>query len=355
MIGTLVCHKSQLYIILLVAIVIIQLSWNPSSLVHYFHQEKKQEEKRSVSQQPRPRVACFFMVGETDLKHALSVRYAWGRKCTKFVIVANGIGASRQLDQDTRMVDISSIIQEQLQQRGYSKNNKNNSTTIPYTSFPSAQNETKSTLALKSFYSWLAMAELFANDGSDDDMDYIMKADQDTYMHMDNYLKYLQRDFRPNQHAFIGRVFQAEGNFHRPFVSGLSITLSRATLRLLYDQASIDRDGSKCTAKEFGVYYQALEDYALAECLQSLGVYPARTRDSQGRERFMHFNPSFHQKGTNGPDWYQSFSFGDAPLPPSDEACAFHYVNQEHQNDTLVYKSDGLWHWDGDKNSHSTE
>lgn len=333
--------SNELYVILVLVVVTIQLLCNPTP----FFQDSAEKRHRP------PRVGCFFMAGKSDFELALSVRYAWGRKCTKFVIVTNGV-ASHRLDFEDRttILDISSVIRAQLRQRGYHSEgkNENKNSSLPYTSFPSSLEETKSSLSLKSFYSWLAMADLFAN-GNDaaDDMDFVMKADPDTYMLMDNYLSYLRRGFCSREHAHIGRVFRADGDFRRPYVSGLSVTLSRSTLLLFADSASIDGDErSKCAAEDFVGQHEA-EDYALSECLQSLGVYPAWTRDSEGRERFMHFSPSFHEISggkRDSPSWYRRFSFGKA-LPPSPEACAFHYVAQERQNDTLVYEPGGSWYW----------
>jgi len=173
-------------------------------------------------------------------------------------------------------------------------------------------------------------------------------------------LEFHYAEYSPIEHAYIGRVFKAGGDHHRPYVSGLSVTMSKATLRLFHKSASIDQEHSKCSAKEFGLWYGPLEDYALSECLMSLGVYPAHTRDEQGRERFMHFDPLFHSSGKSGPEWYRKHSFRNdgvatnnnnktAPASSSccsPEACAFHYVKAEHQNDTLVYGEDEFWHWE---------
>ena len=205
-----------------------------------------------------------------------------------------------------------------------------------YINFPRGNDETKRDLSLKSFYSWCYMARKFG-DGSivsnDDDsvssssirqqqqqqqqqqkIDYIMKVDPDTYMIMNNYLQYLASHYHPSQHVYIGRVFKINGNHNEPFVTGLSVTLSITTAQLAFvDKSRMkeneDLEHYECTAEAF-MKGNAADDYILSRCLSSLGIYPAYTRDTFGRERFLHFNPSDHVYHTNEePEWYKNYSF----------------------------------------------
>ena len=245
-----------------------------------------------------------------------------------------------------------------------------------YINFPRGNDETKRDLSLKSFYSWCYMARKFG-DGSivsnDDDsvssssirqqqqqqqqqqkIDYIMKVDPDTYMIMNNYLQYLASHYHPSQHVYIGRVFKTNGNHNEPFVTGLSVTLSITTAQLAFvDKSRMkeneDLEHYECTAEAF-MKGNAADDYILSRCLSSLGIYPAYTRDTFGRERFLHFNPSDHVYHTNEePEWYKLYSF--TPHNPrsgccSNEACAFHYVDLKRMNDTLLWDEVfGVWHW----------
>lgn len=304
-----------------------------------------------------PRVACFFMVDKKSTEQAVSVRYAWGNKCAHFVIVTNGAGPE-QIDNKTLIVGVDHLIEKELNASGFIPVVGAFSSTDDghtYTSFPHPDAETKKALTIKSFYSWLFMARRY---GNDPDVDYVMKADPDTYMLMDNYLSYLARDFSPTRHAYVGRVFKVAGNYRDPFVTGLSVTLSRATMQLLSRSATIEKNvNNECSAEEFATYGEQ-DDYAFAQCLQSLGVYPAYTRDSRGRERFMHLSPSQHLGGDSSPDWYDTLSF--SPTKPrnaccSDEACAFHYVPPSRQNDTLLWDSVfEMWHW-GDSLQNRTD
>ena len=254
----------------------------------------------------------------------------------------------QQVGNNTILVDIHYVIESELQTRKIVNNNTNTSDEIlRYTTFPKPKNETKQYLSIKSFYSWLYMARMYANQ-----VDYIMKADPDTYMLMDNYFHFLSHNYKPTQHVYVGRVFKTNGNYHDPFVTGLSATISQTTAKLLLSKSTIHKNESSnpvCSAEEF-VNGGEADDYTLAQCLSSMGIYPSYTRDDLGRERFLHFNPDDHVFGSNHqPEWYSRYSF--TPHTPrsmccSDEACAFHYVGLDRQNDTLVWdKLFGLWHW----------
>jgi len=324
-----------------------------------------------------PTVACFFMVNQQSTEMAVSVRYShWGKRCTHFVIVTNGgiVDGEQYIDKNTILVDVHRVIQLELEAWGATTNFfygnhsgvLSNTTTIPkipsYATFPPPDDEIKQNLGLKAFYSWMYMTRNYASR-----VDYIMKVDPDTYMLMDNYLRYLAEYYKPTQHAYIGRVFKGE---HLAFVTGLSITLSRTTAQYLLSKSAIHKRNKKsdehdnnsggydhhnypdeCTAEQFEGN-GAVEDYSLSACLSSVGVFPSYTRDGLGRERFLHFDPSYHVLGSDeqqAPEWYRRFSF--TPLRPrnmccSDEACAFHYVYGGRQNDTLVWDTFfGWWHW----------
>jgi hypothetical protein len=303
-----------------------------------------------------PSVACFFMVDQKTIEKAMAVRYShWGKRCTQFVIFSNGISSSEKVkeqqvvDNNTILVDIHYVIESELQTRNIVNNNNTNASDeiLRYTTFPQPKNETKQYLSIKSFYSWLYMARIYANQ-----VDYIMKADPDTYMLMDNYFHYLSHNYKPTQHVYVGRVFKTNGNHHDPFVTGLSATISQTTAKLLLSKSTIHKNESSnpvCSAEEF-VNGGEADDYTLAQCLSSMGIYPSYTRDDLGRERFLHFNPDNHVFDSNHqPEWYSRYSF--TPHSPrsmccSEEACAFHYVGLDRQNDTLVWdKVFGLWHW----------
>jgi hypothetical protein len=126
-----------------------------------------------------------------------------------------------------------------------------------------------------------------------------------------------------------------------PFVSGLSVTLSQTTAKLLLKQSTIQSNKPnhhECSAEQFVLGGEA-DDHTLSRCLGSLGVYPSYTRDTFGNKRFMHFSPTPHfggsgigssasrsggaggirrtrnillrnkESGGYEPDWYKNFSW----------------------------------------------
>ena len=302
-----------------------------------------------------PRVACFFMVNTNTLSDAVAVRYSrWGKRCAYFVIVSNGVSGGEQLlDDNTALVDIHHAIEMELQTRARDVDANERFDNVSavanystYTTFPLPQNEIKEYLSLKSFYSWMYMARKFS-----DRVDYIMKADPDTFMLMDNYLQYLYEYYSPEQQVYIGRVFKTGGNFNDPFITGLSVTLSRATAKLLLSRSTIQGvkpDYHECSAERFRRNGGA-DDHVLAHCLRSVGVYPAFTRDEYGRERFLHFSPAQHYGTDQEPRWHKKFSFTPYSRRKgccSSKACAFHYVGIEKQNATLYWSNfTHAWHF----------
>ena len=275
------------------------------------HGNKDIDGKRSL-----PTVACFFMVDQKSVEKAMAVRYSnWGKRCTNFTIISNGSNNEEQIDDNTILVDIHYVMQLEFKAR--------NITAITnrtrYINFPSPEDETKQYLTLKSFYSWMYMTRKFGTT-----IDYIMKVDPDTYMLMDNYFNYLNEYYNPNQQVYVGRVFKTNGNHRDSFVTGLSVTLSHTTAKLLLDKSTIQKHEAKpyneCSAETF-LHGGEADDHALAVCLSSMGIYPAYTRDSMGRERFLHFNPSEHVfDAMNEPEWYKMFSF--TPHLPRSGCCS---------------------------------
>jgi glycoprotein-N-acetylgalactosamine 3-beta-galactosyltransferase len=295
------------------------------------------------------------MVNTNTLSDAVAVRYSkWGKRCAFFVIVSNGVSGGEQLlDDNTVLVDIHHAIEMELQTRARDVDANERFDDVSavanystYTTFPLPQNEIKEYLSLKSFYSWMYMARKFS-----DRVDYIMKADPDTFMLMDNYLQYLYEYYSPEQQVYMGRVFKTGGNFNDPFITGLSVTLSRATAKLLLSRSTIQGvkpDYHECSAERFRRNGGA-DDHVLAHCLRSVGVYPAFTRDEYGRERFLHFSPAQHFGTDQEPRWHKKFSFTPYSRRKgccSSKACAFHYVGIEKQNATLYWSNfTHAWHF----------
>lgn len=199
-------------------------------------------------------------------------------------------------------------------------------------------------ISAKSYRAWNFMHWKYLNPDSPriPMVDFVLKADVDTYIIGPNMLEYLSR-FDPDEPHYIGKNFiDLHGNH---FVAGTAIILSRAALN------NLARSGSKpCSFEKFREYKQA-EDLALAMCLRDLNIRPYDTRDCSGAERFMVFGPDMMQVGdANGelPSWYQKFSRNKLVGKGccSTKAIAFHYTTLEQlQTQTLVLRGTD-WFWE---------
>jgi hypothetical protein len=190
-------------------------------------------------------------------------------------------------------------------------------------------------LAGKSFRAWHFMYEKHVQNRH---IDFILKADIDTYVLWGNLERYLA-NLASEEHHYIGKQLVRK---HDTLVAGPCIVLSRKTLEYFVD-ASHHRD-TLCTREDF--LRETAEDVALAKCLHSLHILPRETRDVRGAERFMSFDPTFMSHGPL-PRWYKTFSqnkiIGKGCC--SSEAIAFHYVSPENQSRNLVFR-DGYWSWE---------
>lgn len=193
-------------------------------------------------------------------------------------------------------------------------------------------------IAKKSLRAWQLMYDRYATEASEHQIDFVLKADTDTYILGDNMMTYLSR-FDANTPHYLGKqLIHAEGY---PLVAGTAIILSRASLKL-FGEASHER---KCTAAG---WHPDAEDVALALCLRDLGVYPHNTRDQTGAERFMVLNPeAMLSSAASLPGWYVQMSLNKVKGHGccSAEAVAFHYTALEQLTDKTLVCEEGEWLW----------
>ena len=103
------------------------------------------------------------------------------------------------------------------------------------------------------------------------DADWFLKADDDTYVIMEN-LRYFLSKLNPSDPHYIGRMFTTYGGYN---TGGAGYVFSRETLRIF-----------KKALDEGGCPPGGGEDIFVAKCLKSKGVKPVSTRDSSERETF---------------------------------------------------------------------
>ncbi|NXN12554.1 C1GTA galactosyltransferase, partial [Indicator maculatus] len=158
--------------------------------------------------------------------------------------------------------------------------------------------------------------------------DWFLKADDDTFVVVAN-LRWLLAARSPQLPLYFGKRF-------RPFVrqgymsGGAGYVLSREALRRFVRGFS----SGTCT------HSSPVEDLALGQCLEKVGVVAGDSRDTQGRETFHPFPPESHLTQSFSPSfWYRSYCYYpvvEGPQCCSDLSISFHYVSG-HQMYLLEY------------------
>ncbi|OQV17719.1 Glycoprotein-N-acetylgalactosamine 3-beta-galactosyltransferase 1 [Hypsibius exemplaris] len=153
--------------------------------------------------------------------------------------------------------------------------------------------------------------------------DWFMKADDDTYVIVEN-LRLLLSNYTPADPVYFGCQF-------KPFTpqgymsGGAGYVLSREALRRFVEDG-LDKD--KCRKDHDGV-----EDGEAGKCLFDVGVKAMDSRDELGQGRFFPFQPASHMEpGHNNKTWWypQYLKYPEKDLLDccSDTAISFHYTSE---------------------------
>ena len=137
-----------------------------------------------------------------------------------------------------------------------------------------------------------------------DDADWFLKADDDTYVIVEN-LRHLLQDHDPVTPVYFGRRFKAY--VPQGYMSGgAGYVLSKEALRR-FVKTSL-KDKTRCPEMAGP---GSAEDVELGHCLQAVGVSVGDSRDSLGRETFHPFQPEDHLIPGAVPkdNWYWSYNY----------------------------------------------
>ena len=115
------------------------------------------------------------------------------------------------------------------------------------------------------------------------EFDWFVKADDDTFMIIENLRHFLQ-DYNTSNAVHFGHHFQMFGGY---FSGGAGYVLSREALRRFVEMG-VD-DGSVCQQGNDGD-----EDVNMGECMRNLNVTLGDSRDDLHRKRFFPFTPVEH-------------------------------------------------------------
>ncbi|CAG0902743.1 unnamed protein product [Darwinula stevensoni] len=168
------------------------------------------------------------------------------------------------------------------------------------------------------------------------DADWFLKADDDTYVIVEN-LRRLLRDSDPSAPVYFGCRFK---RFSGPgFMSGgAGYVLSKEALKRFVEKALPD-------AKACPLAKVKDEDVGMGRCLHAVGVEPGDSRDEKGRWRFLPYSPGSHLSPAPmwNADWVQCNAFHPYTQGRgccSDRAVSFHYVSPEsmHVLEYFIYR-----------------
>lgn len=149
------------------------------------------------------------------------------------------------------------------------------------------------------------------------DAEWFMKADDDTYVIVEN-LRYFLSGQNTEEPIFFGHHFKTivkQGYYS----GGGGYVLSKEALR---------RFGKNGNNPNICRQDGGAEDAEFGTCMEKLGVKTANTTDVLGRSRFHCFDPETHLFG-GYPDWYHQYDANGAKKGEdsmSDYAITFHYV-----------------------------
>lgn len=184
----------------------------------------------------------------------------------------------------------------------------------------------------------------YVHDKHINDAEWFIKADDDTYVIVEN-LRHFVSKHKPDDPHFFGRYFKTFGGYNS---GGAGYVFSRETLRVF---AKLLKDPSRCPKDSWA------EDMEVGKCLAKMGIHPGDTRDPQGRESFHPLPPEHHLIPGYLPKdfwlWqYDYHGYKEGPECCSDHSITFHYINPNmmYQLEYFVYhlRPFGIQHSDHD-------
>ncbi|KAI9553079.1 hypothetical protein GHT06_020970 [Daphnia sinensis] len=162
----------------------------------------------------------------------------------------------------------------------------------------------------------------YAWDRYQDEVDWFFKADDDTYVVVEN-LRYFLSAFKTSEPFWFGHKYKTNGTTGF-FSGGAGYALSKEATKRFVENSYFNP--LLCRRDPEGA-----EDVELGKCMQNLNVSAMDTRDSKGRGRFFPFQPDrfyFSRKITDY--WYWKSIYYPPMMGPdccSDSTISFHYID----------------------------
>jgi hypothetical protein len=204
------------------------------------------------------RILCFILTHPTNhLTKAQAVANTWGKRCNKLVFISSAS------DESLDVITVN-ITEEHKYLWGKTKQ------------------------GLQQIY------ELYGND-----FDWYLKADDDTWIFMENLRQFLHA-YSPSHPIYFG--CKLKPYVQQGYMSGSSYVMSREAVRRFNEEALTD--DYKCWNGTMGN-----EDVEIGKCLQNVGVLAGDSRDDAGKWRFLPFTPEGHLRNLFGPSWLDNASY----------------------------------------------
>ncbi|XP_034022577.1 glycoprotein-N-acetylgalactosamine 3-beta-galactosyltransferase 1-B [Thalassophryne amazonica] len=149
--------------------------------------------------------------------------------------------------------------------------------------------------------------------------DWFLKADDDAYVIVDN-LRWVLSNHTPDEPIYFGRRFKPYTK--QGYMSGgAGYVLSKEALRRFVEGFK----SKQCTHTSY------VEDLAMGQCMEKMGVQAGDSRDTLHRETFHPFVPEQHLTARFSKSfWYWSYCYypiSEGPHCCSDLSVSFHYAD----------------------------
>nr|ACO15716.1 Glycoprotein-N-acetylgalactosamine 3-beta-galactosyltransferase 1 [Caligus clemensi] len=163
-----------------------------------------------------------------------------------------------------------------------------------------------------------------------DDADWFLKADDDTFIVMENLqLLIAERKAKPEDPTWFGLHYRLYAKYG--YMAGGGYLLSKESTKRFVEQALKSKNPLQCKVKSNDGY----EDLEMGKCLASVGVQPGDSRDEYLRSRMFCFNAEM-VLNPEMPDktlWFWKYIkhpqvFGH-PGCCSDKTISYHYVTED--------------------------